>query len=83
MYITHIWYKFKLTLRPPCFMVELFLVDGVLDTTFKVPIIMKMYMCKIQDEPVIIISKNKSQNDFLTPYTLRVKIIQKNDVSLD
>ena len=66
-----IWYKLKLTLRPPCFVVEFFLVDGVLDTTFKVPIIMKIYMCKIQDEAVIIIWKNKSQNDFLTPCTMR------------
>ena len=62
-----IWYKLKLSLRPPCFMVGMFFVDGVLETTFKVPIIMKMYMCKIQDEAVIIISKNKHQNDFLTP----------------
>ena len=52
-------------------MVEIFLVEGVLETTFKVPIIMKIYMCKIQDEAVIIISKNESQNDFLTPCTMR------------
>ena len=67
----YIWYKLKLTLRPPCFVVEIFLVDGVLETTFKVPIFMKIYMCKIQDEAVIIISKNESQNDFLTPCTMR------------
>ena len=40
------------------------MVDSVLDTTFKVPIYMKIYMCKIRDKAVIIISKNKSQNDF-------------------
>ena len=57
-YVLYIWGKLKLTLRPPCFMVEFVLVDGVLETTFKVPIIMKIYMCKIQDEAVIIISKN-------------------------
>ena len=27
--------------------------------------------CKIKDDYVIIISKNKSQNDFLSPYTMR------------
>ena len=48
----YIWCKLKLTLGPPCFM-----VDGVLETTFQVPIIIKIYMCKIQDESVIIISK--------------------------
>ena len=69
--MSNIWYKLKLTLRPPCLVVAFFLVEGVLDTTSKVPIIMKIYMCKIQDEPVIIISKNKSQNDFLSPCTMR------------
>ena len=58
----YIRYKLKLTLRPPCFVVDIFLVDGVLEKTFKVPIIMKIYMCKIQDEAVIILSKNKPQN---------------------
>ena len=81
------WYKLKLTLRPPCFVVEIFSFDGVLDTTFKVPIITKIYMCKIQDKAVIIISKNKPQNDFLTPCTMRQhggwKKYQKIDVSLD
>ena len=50
----HIWYKLKLT-------------RSVLDTTFKVPIKMKIYIGKIQDEVVIIISKNKYQNDFFNP----------------
>ena len=63
------------------------MVEGVLDTTFKVPIIMKIYMCKIQDEPVIIISKNKSHNDFLTPCTMHQhggwKLYKKHDVSMD
>ena len=67
----YIWCKSKLTHRPPYFVVEIFLVDGVLKTTFKVPIDMKIYMCKIQDESVIIISKNESQKDCLTPCTLR------------
>ena len=66
-----IWCKLKLIRRAPCFVVEIFLVDSVLETTFKVPIIMKIYMCKIQDEAVIIISKNKPQNDFVTPCTMR------------
>ena len=66
-----IWYNLKLTLRPPCFMVDCFVVDGVLDTIFKVTINMKIYICKIQDESVIISSKNKSQNDFLPPSTVR------------
>ena len=83
----HIWCKLKLTRRPPCFVVEIFLVDGVRDTTFKVPINMKIYICKIQDEAVIIISKNKSQNDFLTPCTMRQhggwKLYKKYDVSLN
>ena len=83
----HIWYKKKLTRRPPCFVVEIFLVDGVRDTTFKVPINMKIYICKIQYEAVIIILKNKSQNDFLTPCTMRQhggwKLYKKYDVSLN
>ena len=68
---TYIWYKIKLTLRPHCFVVDIFLVDGVRDTNFKVLINMKIYICKIQDEAVIIISKYKSQKDFLTPCTMR------------
>ena len=86
-HMLYIWYKIKLARRPPCFVVEIFLVDGVRDTTFKVPINMKIYICKIQDEAVIIISKNKSQNDFLTPCTMRQhggwKKYKKNDLSLD
>ena len=39
-----IWYTLKLTLRPPCFV-----VDGVPETTFKVPFVTKIYICKIED----------------------------------
>ena len=39
----------KVNTQTPCFVVEMFLVDGALDTTFKVPIFMKIYMCKIQE----------------------------------
>ena len=39
-----IWYKIKLTLRPPCFVEKNFLADGVLETTFKVPIFKKIYI---------------------------------------
>ena len=63
--------QIKVNMQTPCFVFDIFLVDGVLETTFKLPIIMKIYMCKIQDEAVIIISKNKPQNDFLTPCTMR------------
>ena len=61
----------KVNTQTPCFMAEIFLVNGALDTTFKVPIFMKIYMSKIQDQAVINISKNKSPNDFLTPCTMR------------
>ena len=61
----------KVNTQTPCFVVEMFLVDGALDTTFKVPIFMKIYICKIQDEVNIITSKNKSQKDFLTHCTTR------------
>ena len=44
----HIWYKIKLTLRPPCFAVEIFLVPGVLAATFEAPIIMKIHISKIE-----------------------------------
>ena len=74
--------QIKVNTQTPCFVVEIFLVDGVRDTTFKVPINMKIYMCKIQNEAVIIISKNKSQNNFLTPCTMR-QHYTKHDVSLD
>ena len=63
--------QIKVSTQTPIFVVEFFLVNGVLETTFKVPIIMKNFMCKIQDEAVIIISKNKPQNSFLTPCTMR------------
>ena len=43
--VTHyICYKIKLTLRPPCFVVEIFLVPGVLAATFEAPIIMKIHI---------------------------------------
>ena len=66
-----IWYKIKLTLRPPCFVVEIFLVPGVLAATFDAQIIMKIHISKIELWSVIFKSKNKSQNDFLTPCTMR------------
>ena len=70
IYVIYIWYKIKLT-RTPCFVVEIFLVPGVLAATFEAPIIMKIHISKIEHWPVIFLSKNKSQNEFLTPCTMR------------
>ena len=81
----HIWRKLKLTLRPPCFVVEFFLVDIVLETTFKVPIIMEIYMCKIQDSKSLLYQKKISElffNSLNYAPIWGVKIIQKHDVSM-
>ena len=71
----YIWCKLKLTGRPSCFVVEIVLVEGVLETTFKVTIFMKICICKIQDQSVI--------NPLHYAPTWGVKIIQKYDVTLN
>ena len=61
----------KVNTQTPCFVVEIFLVPGVLAATFEAPIIMKIHISKIELWSVIFKSKNKSQNEFLTPCTMR------------
>ena len=78
--------QIKFNTQTPCFVVEILLVDGVMETTYKVPIFTKIYTCKIQEQSAIILSKNKSYHDFFTPCNMRqqgdMNILKKITVDL-